>query len=513
MFNLRTRQTSRPVAASLASKTGWSAAAGGCTIINRVATSIVIARLLGVEGAGQVAYLIWIVTTAVTVLDVGVTSSVSRYVAELDGRGDSSQAGALARRLMLTLLAIVGIGVIGLSGVSEFVFNSPRSGSEWALLGGLIAAQSFGAFYRAYLGGRHRFRDLAALAIPCTILQQTGLVLGVIWFGVYGAILGYLFGAVVPAVLSLRILRASSVRETVQPDLKQRVTRNALYVWGAAIVSMFVWSRTEIFFLGRFVGADAVAMFAVGLAMATIAVQGPLLLVGPLLPHFSKQSTDDDQTPLRETYATGTRLMALLVFPACFGLVGITPVILPLIYGEAFSGAIPTAMILIAGGAFAATASVGSSLVYALERARFICITGLIGAMLAVIAGFLIIPLTGAVGAATCRIILQLTFIVIGTVYIARSLECPAPLRALFAIIASATMCGAAAYTCTIWIDSPMSVCVSIPAGAATYLAALRLTRAVPARDIELLRSTARWAPRWAQGSINWLRPAKEAFA
>ena len=267
-----------------------------------------------------------------------------------------------------------------------------------------------------------------------------------------------------------------------------------------------MWSRAEVFFLQRSTGSAAVGLFSVGLTLANIAAQGPMLLTPALLPHFAQNFGRNALAEMRTTYATATRLLAFLVFPACFGFAAVMPAVLPMMYGSAFADAVPAATVLVLAAGIGATASVGSSLVMAMDRSDFVFLSGALAAVLTVIAGLTIIPMFGLMGAAWTRCAIQTAAVGFGAWFILRRLNCPLPLLDLGKLLLAAILCGATARLCLFVVSGPISLPMAIAAGAAAYVAAVKLLRALPAGDIERLRALFRSLP------IRLQRPAEMAL-
>jgi len=478
--------------ATLAGKTFWSAAAGLVGVVSGLACSVLIARLLGVVGTGQVAYLVWLSEIGGLVASLGLGQALTRYLAELEGRDRADRSRALtawiARRYLL--LAVAGTALIALFGRSLVRESFDRI--VWSALGLLLLIRGLDALYRAHLAGAQRFAFLARLNLATSALKIAGVGIGAWQWGVAGALGGYVAGSALPALLSLELLRAAGAPPA--PPLRRRVTRYALHTWLAALLSAFVWTRLEIFFLERYRDASEVAMFTIGLTMASLATTGPLLLSGAMIPHFAERVGANDQAAVRAGYAAATRVLALLVFPACFGMAAIVPVLLPALYGSAFSGAVPNAIVLVAVSALAFS-HVGSSLIYGMERSGFMALAGTAIAVLAVVVFSLVIPVSGSWGAVWARAALQLLSVVWGHVYIVRRLGCPVPLRALGRTLLAALACAAAAYAPIALWPRPWTLALAIPLGAMVYLIGLRVLGALVAEDTQRLRVHAQRLP------------------
>jgi O-antigen/teichoic acid export membrane protein len=271
---------------------------------------------------------------------------------------------------------------------------------------------------------------------------------------------------------------------------------------------MLVWSRVEIAFLQRYWASESIAMFTVGLTLASLATQGPLLLTGPLLPHFAQRAGEQDLKGIVSIYGGGTLLLAATLFPLCIGLASITPVVLPLLYGNAFRAAVPTAMVLIAFSALS-FGNVGSALLYARERSGFIALGGTLGAALSIASGFIIIPRWGPWGAAWSKAFVQTSMIALGTWYISKRLACPVPLRAIGKVLGAALAAACVSYAIVRVIADVRGVVLAIPAAAITYLVCVKYGRVFQEADLAMaLRVVERLPRRMGEGlgtGLNWL--------
>lgn len=472
-----------------------SAAAGISTTLGGVLSSVVVARLLGVEGLGVVAFATWIATIAILLGDLGIPGVLTRYLPELHARGEREEAGGLARAVFWPFMAAVLAISVSLAGYAVLLWRSGSSGALWIspvdflsqpLFWLLVAlsclAQALANYFIGWLRGMQRFGRMARLALLSGILHIGFTTIGAAVWGIAGALTGSIAGSILPAVLAFSSL---SKPGTISPDLKRRVVHFALGSWAYYIVTVFAWSRMEIFFLERSWGSGEVGLFAVALTLANLATQGPLLLTGALLPYLSERAVSKEQT--QEIYAAGLRLMALIVMPACLGLAAIAPELVPLIYGDAFRAAVPSVCVLLVAASISGTAAVAITYLLAMEQTRFAFIVGGVGAALSIMVGLTLIPAYGTMAAAAGRGGIQILTAAAFVWYIAHRLRCPAPLPALARIFTAASISAIVAGLCQFWLGGPASLVLAIPAAILTYGVSIRLLSALPNEDIERL--------------------------
>lgn len=477
-----------------------NAFASACVTLGGFLSSIVVARVLGVQGTGVVAYAAWAVTVAIIVADVGIPGTLSRFLPEVRAREGDGAAAGLTRMLLHPFLLSTGvIGALFLGyAIGLFWFHSlpdpwsvsPETFQISPLFWGLIAlsctGQSLAAFASGYLKGMQRFADFARLALLSSVVQIGGTAAGAFLFGSGGALAGVALGATIPA---WALFLAGTEGATPPAGLRRRVVRYTLETWAGYILWSFFASRMEVFFLERSWGSHAVGLFTVSLTLSNLATQGPLLLTGTLVPQLAFHLGRGEHDIARALYPTSLRLMCLMVFPACFGMAAIAPALLPAIYGASFAEAVPSATILVAGAALVAGSSVVGAYMNAAERNRFGLLLGVGGAILSVAAGFTAIPFFGPVAAAWSRVGIQTAIAGATLFYAYRQLDCRVPIRDIGGIGLAALLCAVTARLIVSFEPGIGGMLAGIAAGAIIYIVALRFLSPLPARDVERLRS------------------------
>jgi O-antigen/teichoic acid export membrane protein len=228
-----------------------------------------------------------------------------------------------------------------------------------------------------------------------------------------------------------------------------------------------------------------------------------MLLTSALLPYFAENFRQGTLGGLQGNCAAAMRVIGFLVFPACFGTAAVLPVLLPLLFGQAFAGAVPAATVLVLAGALGGTASVGTSLIMATDHSDFIFFSGTAAAMLMVAAGFSLIPMFGVMGAAWVRATIQLLMVAVSGWFITRRLQLSLPLFDLGKLLIAAALCGSAARACLWWVPGAGSLPLAIFVGSAVYIVSVRLMHGLPKNDADWLRSVCRRLPAWSHNAVD----------
>ncbi len=473
----------------LASSSLYGAIAALCPTIGMLISSIVVARLLGPEAAGQFAYAAWLISIGVVLADIGIPGAVTRYASELKAQGKPSAASGLIRHLRIPALT-AGLTVAGgfLIAAAAMHVRIGILHEPWMLL--LLAfvclLQSWAAFAGAALRGLGQFRTLAGLMLIGLAVQVTSVALAASHFGVWGAVLS-LAAPVLPVALAS--LRSTSITPVaVDPELVLRVRQFALHSWIFFIVSTFAWTRTEIFFLERSFGSAAVAHFSAGLTIANIVAQAPLLITGSLLPILAGQLSEHGSARARSLFAGALRLMALIVFPASAGLAALCPILIPLLFGEAFRPAVAPAMILCAGGILVSLQSIAVTYLLAAEQSRAVLVPGLAAAALALFAGITVIPVWGPTGAAISRTAIQAMVYLVLLATLWNLAHFTLPCRFLCRVALAAFAVALVAVLITHVAPYPLGIAAAIVGGMVSYVVLLGIGRILDQEDVDRLQ-------------------------
>lgn len=484
----------------------FGALAGVCTALGGFLSNIVLARLLGVTGTGTVAYIVWASGVIATILGFGIPATLARILPELSATAAVRDSGgvllALGRALILASLALLLVALLPYIGgiiswpQREAIWTFGTSAEFWPLIVTLAIFQLFGGFFTGYMRGMQRFELLALVTACSSAVQIVVIIVGSLWIGIWGAVAGYAAGLLLPTVLTLGAI--SRATGSVSPDLRARVWRYARTIWAVGLIDALVWARIEIFFLEASWGPKEVGLFSVSLTISALATQAPLLMTSGILPHLSERFGLSDWGAMRRAYTSMTRVMAFLIFPACLGTAAITPTLLPLLFGNDFRSAIPSAMILTSVAALGATASVASNLINATERNKAILYMGIGGAVLSVIAEVTIIPKFGVLGAAAARALVQTLMVVAGLWYVSVHLRCPPPIASLSRLFVAALCCAVAAWIIMAIAPQLWALPIAILCGAVTYFSMVWLLAGLTVEDWSRLRG-------FAQHILGWL--------
>lgn len=465
-----------------------SGLAGLSSLVFGFVSSVIVARILGADENGLVAYAVWLATTLAVVADLGIPHTLLRY---MDGaREDEGGPRALAGRLLKPYLGSIAVIMVAFVawGLLAHGRERPDAAMVWAMSAALLLFFALTAFSIGASRGSHAFGESARDTLVGCLLQVPLVFLGALWFGVPGALAGYVVRYVPQG---LRLIRYVDLRRPATP-LAPAVRTFARNTWLSNLAGLLVWTRLEFLFIAYWFSAHELGYYAVAMSLASLAVQLPSQLSAALVPFFGRHHDQHDQAALDRLYKRMTQAMAMLILPICLGGAAVAPQMIPLLFGEEFLPAVPTAEVLIGFAALTALATVPTSLISSRERSDVLVWATPLIAIVMIGLLSIAVPWGGGLGAALARSAAHGLWLVALCVFIRRSFGIGLPLGALARILAAAILCALTARVIVDAVPGLLGLAAGVAAGAVIYAAALRTLRVIPPEDMVLLEAALR---------------------
>jgi O-antigen/teichoic acid export membrane protein len=472
---------------SIMSNSVINAAAGLLLLVSGFGSSVIVARLLGPEANGTIAFALWLAATGALIAELGTGVLLLRLLPQLRAQGADDKARRGFAAYLALPVAFATTILVGLFwafcwfGGTEWIGSTPAA---IALTGVLLFIQSIGSLTKNYLIGEQRLRTLFCFTGIVSALQIGVVLAGAYFHGVEGALIGYIAGQSVFFLYSVRILLAAPNNAGHSP--RSLAGSSTILFFEFVLTSVFL-TRPELVFLQNFHGAQQVGFYAVALTLTNLALQLPIQLTGSLIPFYVERQRAGEEDASAEIFAGVVRNFAYITFPLCFGLAAIaTPLVLS-VYGSAFEPAGLIVAIMAVGAPAAVFIQLVTQYLYAMDRMKYrLAISGL-GAVLMVGGCLLVVPQWGGIGAAVIR---DLVFLAMGVALlwsIRLKKESRTLTIAIVKIAVAGALCGLAALAMTRMLPGASGLIAGIIAGAVVYGAMLRLLAAVPKQDAEIL--------------------------
>ena len=246
--------------------------------------------------------------------DMGVSMSAARFIAEERGN-PAAIAAVLAKalKLKLVLAALSALLLIALSDPIASLYDQPDLAWPLRAVALAIVGQSFVfLFANAFVAmGRVAWQFaliLSEAAIEATATIALVLLAGGATAAAFGRAIGFGCGAVIGAVLILRLLGRRAVAERRGgPPLRQLATyAGALLIIDGAYM---VFSQVDVLFVGALLGTTAAGLYGAPLKLVALLHYPGLALANAVAPRVARHR---EHPPDVGALAGGLRLLVIL---------------------------------------------------------------------------------------------------------------------------------------------------------------------------------------------------------
>jgi O-antigen/teichoic acid export membrane protein len=384
------------------------------------ATSVLLARLLGVSGYGVYAFVFaWLHLLAIPTA-LGMDKLMVREVAVFRARGAWGALHGFLRWGNLAVLA-ASVGVATLAAGVGWVVLEPHDGLRLAFVLGLASLplmtltslrQAAMRGFNHIVGGQWPellLRPVLIVALSLLawlVLPRLGIPFNAVW-AVGAALAATAVAFVVGALLLFRVLRdeAESAPPSAEPGRWLKRALPFMVISGMYVLN----ARTDVVMLGALADTDAVGLYTPATRGAEL-ISFVLLAVNTALsPTLARLFAEGKRAQLEAATARSTRLITLATLPLAFAMVLLGEIFLRLFGPEFVAGY--TAMVILSAGQLinAATGTVGTLLnMTGFERDTALAVG--FSAALNVLLNALLIPRFGIDGAAAATALSTLTW-------------------------------------------------------------------------------------------------------
>ncbi|MGA8762544.1 MAG: oligosaccharide flippase family protein [Candidatus Sulfotelmatobacter sp.] len=286
---------------------------------------------------GDAAFGLWVLIFSITgyygLFDLGIRSSLVRYVSKFAAVGDTE---ALARLINTSLFTYSCIGLLSflvtLAGVSRVnsLFRIPpdlHSTAGWLLLT-VGTAVSLGfplGIAGGILEGLQRFYILNWTNVAASVFRAILIVLalnhgrGLLTIALITVSLP-LIASVLRSVIALRLLSIS-----FGPRYIRRAAFREIASYGGVtfivILSNQLRFQTDEIVIGTLLSSAAITYFSIGARIVDYAAQMVVHLAQIFVPMSSESEAVGDLDRLRKIFIAGNRICAFIMFPICATLI------------------------------------------------------------------------------------------------------------------------------------------------------------------------------------------------
>ncbi len=300
----------------------------------------VLARLLSRRDFGVVTMVSVVLGYAQAYVDLGLSSSlIQKQERDVEKLSTIFWLNMIAGAVTCTLLIALRTPIANLMKEPELVGLIPVAAIQLPIS---ALGQQFEALFQRDLNFK-----LIALVQMATDLVGTvaAIVLALAGHGVWSLLIGSLLTASLNSLTLFTLgFRRWPVRFAFRPSAIKAHLRFGAYQLGNVNLG-YLTSNIDNVLIGRLLGAEALGLYSVAQRLT----QMPRKYINPVIskvafPVFAKQR--EDKTRLSESLLRLQRSLSYVNLPLIVGLMLVSPVLVPLVYGPKWASAVPLVQIL-----------------------------------------------------------------------------------------------------------------------------------------------------------------------
>lgn len=309
-------------------------------------TGLMTARALGPDGKGILSTLSYLAVIVASVAALGLGEAGLTAAA----RGTRSLQRVVSASLgALFVSSVVGVGFFLVLAATQFLDGWNTLLTTLAAIAATVPLVAATGVLTLFADARQRFLHTAAarLGISVVTAGATFVLVIVMRKDLNGAAVAFFAGWAAGGVLTLYAVRAAgfSLRPSLDLPYLRQTFRLGLSIQVAQVLTVLV-ARIDLVMVKALAGILPAGRYSVALTVGVLATYGPFILATSTYPRLA--SLDEEGFA---TFVPWLSRMAVLGGVGTAVVLGASlPVIVPLLFGDDFSGAVAPAEALLAGG-------------------------------------------------------------------------------------------------------------------------------------------------------------------
>jgi O-antigen/teichoic acid export membrane protein len=468
---------------------------------------IVLARYFGTEQYGLYSLMIWLLSTAGLVADLGAGEMVKRFIAEATGKLDMNRVMGITRLVMLirgSAAIMVALLIVALSSYLAKLFNIPTNHTSFILIAIASLFYSLTATVTGIFQGFQKYEYASLLELIKSPLRMVAIIILVLLgVGVDGVLLIYAIIYAIGLLVAVFILnRLMPIHQLLTPKPLDKSTRNSALLYclaamGILAVDYFLWGQGEVMFLGMFRTVEEVGIYNIANKIPILAIGlVPYVFGRVLMPAVAEQFGRGDMKKINQIYVTSARYLMILSFPLATGGIALAGPIISTLFGIKYASATIIMQIAFIPFAIRGLTHAVSSVIYGIKEPSFLVKVGIFLVVLSIGLNLWLIPKYGALGAVIATSIPRVITVPIYVRFVSKKTGAAWPMRDTLKTAIAAVIIGTAAFIIQHYLGNTLGLALGIPIGIIVYGVALLVIGAVTREDLHTFRALQKSLPK-----------------
>lgn len=392
-------------------------------LIGRVlgyATRIVMARFFGADSYGLFSLSAAVLGIVTTISLVGIPTGLSRFISFYNGKKDEARVkGVITSALKITLPISIftGFFVFFFSEyISLYFFNEPRLTNLLQIFALIIP---FSVLFTLIMDAFRGFQNIKYKAIIEDLLKPSitlifVIVLFLMGYGIFGAVVAYSFGYLISSVLGFYLL--TRIFPLFGDKIKAISDTKKLFSFSWPLILMgYLWmfiTWTDTMMLGFYRTTQEVGFYNVALTAAGIISVVEHTFIFIFMPVISELYAKGKNKDIINLHSVVIKWVFMINLPLFLLMVFFPENVLGILFGQEYIVASTALIVLSSGFILSTIGSLSGSGLLIIEKTKTILGVVLVGFVINFAFNLILIPYLGIVGAAiataTCFIIMAI---------------------------------------------------------------------------------------------------------
>jgi O-antigen/teichoic acid export membrane protein len=481
-----------PTAVHVAKGASYIFLQGIATNIMMTITFAIIARIITTAEMGAIAVLTMVTGACQLTANIGMSSGVTKFMAESLARNDrKSAAGAFyqAFRTSAALSILLALALFATSQfLSEYLLGAPDQTVLFQLsAASIVATAGFLPILNSAMLGLQRIREMAIIGTLYSVMRQALIVsLVFLTHSLRGLVVAWIISGTLASVILLTYVVSKLGPPSFSFDPRHLI-RFSTPLFLQDIVN-FTYSWFDRAILLAYTSLATLGIYSAAMTAFGVLAGVPSSIGTALLPAYSSLQGRRGARSLEGSIKTASRYICYIGTPLAFGLLATSKPALTLFVGEAYAdGALP----LMALSFFLAVTIISTSfsgVLVALEETTLSLKLTILSVAVGITSALLLLPPLDALGAALTRGLAMVVSLVATVASLKRKIKLTFDKEAFTkSLTASLTMALIVVLAQSLQYSKYL-LPVYVLVGAATYLTMLRILHAIKPADIELIK-------------------------
>jgi len=357
-------------------------------------TAVLLARALGPEGRGVTALYQAAVSLGFAFLSLGIATAVVYYVGRRDISGRQAMEAGLSVTLIAAAMTAIGVAIAAIAFGDDLADEDVPYWLTLVAIPALVQFRSAEATLRAQ--ARFGRMNLLEVSLPLSILACLGAVEFIDGLTIHRAVVAWSLAFLPPVLLGYALLGPSQwPRRLAGRGLLWQAARFGMQGQLSNLIQLLNY-RLDSYLVLLLVNASGVGLYAVGVSLS----EGMWLIANSVsVVLLTNLTAGDDENAARMTPIV-CRNTLLVTALASVAAAAVSPVAVPLIFGDAFDDAVLPFLWLLPGTVALAGTKILAAYVFSRGRPLINAQIAFVTLVVTVIADLILIPPFEVAGAA-----------------------------------------------------------------------------------------------------------------